>query len=128
MHFTLHFNGLDDFESVSLEPAIEIVQLDAAYPARSGVVKPRGNGLAEGVVAFFLPPAYEVKSVLDDFAFQFQNFLGRVLQISIHGNDNATFCRFETELKSSAFAVVTSHPNADHPSRIRLRQLRHNLP
>ena len=79
-------------------------------------------------MALFLPAANEVKSVLDDFAFQFRNFFRRVLQIGIHGNDNAASCRFKTELKSGAFAVVASHPNAHYPSRIRLRQLRYYLP
>ena len=112
VHVTVYLDALDDLATVALQAAVEVVQLDAADLAGHEVEKLAGQGLAERVLAVFLPATDEVEALLVDEAVKGGDFVGAVLQIRIHGDHDPSVCVPEPLVEGRALAVVASEFDA----------------
>ena len=81
VHLTVNLDVLHHFAAISLQAAVEIVQvMDARDLTRRGVEELRGKGLGERVVAFLLVTRYKVVMIFHDHLVETGDLVGRVLQ------------------------------------------------
>ncbi len=113
VHLAVDFDGFDDVAAIGFETAVEVVEFDAAEHAR-GAVEELGRDVFGkfGVVAFLLPTGDEVESVFLDHAEEFGDFVGAVLQVGIHGDDDVALDGVETGVEGGGFAVVAAELDA----------------
>ncbi len=80
VHVAVNLYSLHNLLPVGFQSAIEIMQvLDAAYFAGCGVEEFCGYGFRQGVIAFLLPTAYKVISILCNHAVKLRDFIGGIL-------------------------------------------------
>ena len=115
VHFAVHLDVLHHLAAVSLQPAVEVVQVrDAAHLARRGVEKFRGDSFRQRVVAFLLVARNQVVAILRNHAVQLRNFVGRILQVRVHRDDHAPFCLSEAAEERGRLAVIAAELDAVH--------------
>lgn len=73
-----------------------------------------GYGLRQWVVTFLLVATDKVVTILLNHPIRLWNLIGRVLQISIHGDDHISLCFLETTIKGRALTIVTTELDAFH--------------
>lgn len=113
VHVAVHLDMLDHFGAVGFQAAVEVVQvLDSAHAPGRGVEQFGGQGFRQRVVAFFLPSAHEVVSVLGDHAVEFGYLVGAVLQIGVHGDDHVAFGAREAGVQRGRLSVVPAEAHA----------------
>ena len=109
MHIVIDFYVLDYDVFVSLQPAVEVVQVRNAGEFACCSVEQLGrDGFRQRVVALFLPTGHEVITVFGDHPVQFGNLVGAVLQVSVHRDDHISLCPLETTVQTGGFAVITT--------------------
>ena len=94
--------------------------LDATDLAGGGVEELGGDGLRQGVTlaAVLLVAADKVVLLVHNHVVQFRNLVGRVLQVSIHRDDDIALSLFETTEQGWALAVVAAKLDALHVLRL----------
>ena len=116
VHVAIDLDVLDHLAAIGLEAAVEVVQVvDTADASCRGVEELGGDGLAERVVAFFLPAADEVITVLGDHAVKLGDLVGTVLQVGIHRDDDVAAGIGKTGVQSRGLAIVAAEGDALHP-------------
>ena len=113
VHVAVDLDILHHLLLVGLQSAVEVVQIpDARHLAGRGVEELGGYGFGERVVAFLLPPRYQVVAVDRNHAIEFGDFVGAVLQVGIHGDDHIALGPQETGIERRRLAVVAAelHP------------------
>ena len=119
VHFAEHLDVFHDISPISLQSAVEIVQvLDAADLPRRRVEEFRGQRFRQRVVAFLLVARHEVVAVLGNHPIEFGNLVGRVLQVGIHRDDDIALRLFEAAVERGTFAVVSAETDATHVWRL----------
>ena len=122
MHFAKDFDVFHHITAISLQSAVEIVEVfDAAHLPRRGVEEFRGQRFRQWVVAFQLVARHEVVAVFGNHSIEFGNFLGRVLQVGIHRDDNVALRLVETAVERGTFPVVAAETDAAHVARLAMQ-------
>ena len=128
VHLAIDLDILYHLRAVGLEAAVEIVEVvDAADLACRGIEEFGGYRLGEGVVALLLIAGNEVVAVLDNHAIEFGDFIGRVLQVGIHGDDHAALAGLKATVQGGRLAVVATELDAMN-GRVGLREFLNDLP
>ena len=115
MHLAVNLYVFHHFAPVSLQAAVEIVQIpNAAHLTCRSVEELGRQGFRQGVVALLLVAGYEVVAVFRYHAVEFGNLVGRVLQVGVHGNDDTAPGGLETAEEGGRLAVVAPKLDAVH--------------
>ena len=119
MHVVIDFDVLYHLAAVSLESAVEIVQIDAGEFARRGVKELRREVFRQAIVISLLFPARDdVVAVFADHAIEFGNLVGAVLQIRVHGDHHVALRAVEAAMERRRLAVVASKFDSLHMRRL----------
>ena len=115
VHLSIHLDILHHILAVSLQSAVEVVQvLDPAHLPCRGIEQLGGNGLRKRVVAFLLIARYEVIAAVYDHVIQFGNLVGRVLKVGIHRNNHVALGLLEATVEGRTLSVVSAELDAFH--------------
>ncbi len=106
VHLTIYLDAFDYGLAVSLETAVEVVELYPRSQTGSAVEEPGGDGFGDGVEPFLLPPRDHVVFFFPDHSDQFGNLVGTVLQVGIHSDDHLALCGFKTTEEGGRFPVI----------------------
>ena len=101
--------------SVAFQPAIEIVEVNAADPTGRPVVKLRGNRLTQRIMALLLPPADQIELSIEQLLPHRWQLLRVVLQVRVHREHHRALGRFKAFLQGRTLAVVAGKPYASNP-------------
>ena len=113
VHFAVHLDVLDHVLAVSLQPAVEVVQvLDARYRTSRSIEELGRESLRERVVTLLLVPRHEVVSVFLNHPVEFRNLVGAVLKVGIHGDDHIALRLLESAEQGWRLAVVAAELDA----------------
>ncbi len=91
MHLAVHLDVLHYLLAVSLQSAVEVMQImNAAHLAGRSVEQLGGYGLRERValLTVLLVSRHEVVAFVRNHVVESRNLVGRVLQVSVHGDDH----------------------------------------
>ena len=115
MHFAENFNALYHIATISLQTAIEVVEvMNTAHCTCCGVEEFGRDSLGERVTltTVHLVPTDQIVAFLGNHAIEFGYFVGTVLQVCIHGYDHIALCCLEAIVKSGTFSVITAELDA----------------
>ena len=113
VHLAIHLYILHYLLTVSLQTTIEVMQvLDTADLPCRGIEEFGGDGLGYRIVALLLVSGYQIITFNSNHIIECRDFIGRVLQIGIHGDDNITLCLFEAAIQGRTLTVVSSETDA----------------
>ena len=113
MHLGEDFDVFHHILAIGLQSAVHIVQLYACHTARSSVEQFAGEVLGQFVViAFLLPTTNQVIALFLYHAIQLGNLIGRVLQVSIHGNDHIALYGLKATVQRSRLTIIATKTNA----------------
>ena len=89
------------------------MELDAGDLAGRPVIQFRRKVLRKLVVLAVLFPAGDhVIALFDDHPVEFRNFVGRVLQVRVHGDDDIALSGRETLVQGGGLAIVAAEGDA----------------
>ena len=111
MHLTIYLDILNYVEAISLQTAVEVVQIVyAAYFACSSIEEFGRDGLAQRISFFtvLLVTGHEVISLFHNHLVESRNLIRGILKIGIHGDDNIALGFFETTEKCWALSIVSA--------------------
>ena len=117
MHLAIDLNVLHHVAAVGLQSAVEVVQVVyAAHTACGGVEELRGDGLREGVAltAVLLVARDHVVAFFLNHTVEGGYFVGRVLQVGVHGDDHVALSALEAAVECGTLAVVAAKLDAVH--------------
>lgn len=103
------------------------MEFDARYGAHDLVEEFGWQGFRQWVVTDFFPTRDHVIALVENHVHKSRYFVGAVLKIGVHGDDNATLCGGKAFAESRAFAIVAAETYAED-ARVLLMQLFHTLP
>ena len=128
VHLSIDLNILHYVAVVSLQSAVEVMEIvDSRDLARRSVEELRRNCLRQRVIAFLLVARDEVIAFILDHVVEARDLVGRVLEVSVHGDDHIALSLLKTAVESRALTVVA--PELDSLDvAVLLRQLLDDVP
>ena len=126
VQFAVEVDVVEHLGAVGLEGRSEIAKIDARGFRHHPVGDARGNPASDGVVdAVFSPAARDIEALVD-FAQQGGNVFGRVLQVSVHGDDDVALRFVKACRERRGLAEIA--PQANHfQARIGLYEIGQQL-
>ena len=120
VHLAVDLDGLHHLAAVGFQPAVEIVEPDARRGPGRPIEEFAGPAFADRVVAFLFPPRDQIVALFEDHAAQFGDFVGRILQVGVHRNDDLAFRSRESAVEGRGLAVVARETDAPDGRILRL--------
>ena len=106
MHLSVYLYRLDDITAISLQPAIEIMELDTRNKPCRKVEELARQTLARRVETLLLPPRHQIIPVLEDHAPHLGNLVGRILKVGIHREDHLSRGCLKPAVQCGRLAVI----------------------
>ena len=124
MHLAVHLDVLHYFGPIRLEATVHIVQADTRHFAGRPIVQLGGKVLGEGVVlAVLFPTGNKVVAIFPDHTHHFGDFLGRILEIGVHGDHDVASGRGKTLIQGGRFAIIPAETDGAHRTSELIGQL-----
>ena len=111
MHLAIDLDRLDHVAPIRFESAIEVVKLDTGHDGRDSIEQLRRHGLVPWIVSLALPSGDKVMSLFE-LRDQCRNFIGVILKVCIHRDDDIAFNLGEGYCKCCALAIVSTESDS----------------
>src|ERR1700734_4030806 len=108
MHLAVKRDILDDLAPVGLESGAKVVDIDSAESGHQPVGAARGNAAKDKVVAALGTPAADNVVAFFELGEEVGDLVGRVLEISVHGENTVALSVIKTSGKSRGLAEVAA--------------------
>ena len=96
------------FFPVSFQPAVEIVEFDAGNASGGGIEEFARQRFAHRVETLLLPSGYQIVSFLPDHPVKLGDFIRRVLQVGVHGDDHVSLRGIKPAVQGCRLPVISS--------------------
>ena len=127
MQFTEESDVLGDFPAVAFETAVVVVKVNAAEVAEHAVEDAAWQNFVPRVVTNFFPAADQVVTFFN-LGDESWDFVGIVLQVGVHREDELAASSFKTNLQGGGFSPVTAELHSSNIFGEQLGQSANNFP
>ena len=108
--FAIDRQAVDHLAPKQFEAAVDVVQLEVQHVRDEPVVDARGENLVPGIAPGLFPPDNDIAAFLE-FLEEGGDFLGVVLKIGVHGEDQLARNAFKARGKRDRLAEIAPEPD-----------------